>query len=293
MEKFGISVAMLTPFEADGSLDATEFAAHALAVLEGGADGVTLFGTTGEGASLSAAERAEGLDAILRAGIPAAKITLAVYACALADAQAQIATGLAAGVTQFLVPPPFYFPAAEQDGLHAWYARLFETTDAAARIILYHIPQVTAVPLSADLVARLLAEFPGRVRAVKDSSCDWPTTESFLKIDGLPVLVGDERLLHRAAGMGGAGSITGCANLYPERLKRVFETGREDPALSAFISAIVAQPVVPALKAVQARASGNPVWENLRAPLLPLTGTQRDALPGDLDAPAEAEPADG
>lgn len=278
MSKFGISVALLTPFTAEGDVDAARLGSHANAVLTGGASGITLFGTTGEGASLSAEERIEGVATLLKADIPAGKLTLGIYANSVAEAAGQIRAGLAAGVTTFLVPPPFYFPGTNDEGLFAWYAQLLAATDPGAQLILYHIPQVTAVPLSADLVGRIYAAFPGRIRAVKDSSGSWDTATAFLGLNSVPVLVGDERLLHRTVPLGGAGSITGCANLHPGRLTRVFETGQEDAALSTEIGAIVACPVIPALKVLLARATGDSAWENLRAPLVPLSDDQRATL---------------
>ncbi|MDF0601451.1 dihydrodipicolinate synthase family protein [Psychromarinibacter sp. C21-152] len=289
MSAIGISVAMLSPFTEGGALDTARLSAHATRLLHDGADGVTLFGTTGEGASLTAGERAAGLDAVLSAGVPTEAVTFTVYATAAADAVDQVRTGLAHGVQSFLVPPPFYFPDPDDDGLFRWYAELLADTDAAARIILYHIPQVTGIGLSPALIMRLVDAFPGRVRAVKDSSGDWATAEALLKIEDLPVLVGDERLLHRAAALGAAGSITGCANLYPARLKRVYGTAQEDAALSAAVTAVVSCPVMPALKVLMARMLGDPAWETLRPPLTPVTPEQRAML---LDQ-AVLEPADG
>ena len=57
MSPFGISVALLTPFTESGDIDLPRLAAHARDVMDKGAHGVTLFGTTGEGASISFKER--------------------------------------------------------------------------------------------------------------------------------------------------------------------------------------------------------------------------------------------
>lgn len=291
MSAIGISVAMLSPFTEAGALDTARFADQAARLLRDGADGVTLFGTTGEGASLTVEERLSGLDAVLAGGVPAEVVTLAIYGTAVADAADQVRAGLARGIKSYLVPPPFYYPDPSDEGLFQWYAALMAGTDAAAQIILYHIPQVTGIGLSPDLVTRLRRAFPGRVRAVKDSSGDWATAEAFLGLEDLAVLVGDERLLHRAVPLGGAGSITGCANLYPARLSRLFRSGEEDPALSAAITTVVSCPVTPALKVLLAAALDDPAWETVRAPLTPVTPEQRAALMA--GAVLEAAPVDG
>lgn len=278
MTKFGVSVAMLTPFEASGALDLPRLAAHATRMLHDGAQGVTLYGTTGEGASIGMAERAQGIDGLRAAGIAPDRITLGLYAPAVADAAAQIAQGLAAGIQCFLLPPPFYFRGAPEAGLLAWLQDLLAATDPRARFILYHIPQITGVPLPPTLVAELHRAAPERIRGLKDSSGSWESAQAFLEIPGPEILIGDERLLHRAVALGGAGAISGMANLYPARLARIVETAEEDRALSAEVDKIVATDVIPAIKTLQARATGDATWERLRPPLQPLAPEIRERL---------------
>jgi 4-hydroxy-tetrahydrodipicolinate synthase len=285
MARFGISVALLTPFRADGALDTVMLGDHARNMMDAGVDGVTLFGTTGEGASVGLAERRLGIDALIAKGIDPARIVLGVYGTAVEDVAAQVEQGRASDITQFLLPPPFYFGDVSDDGLFNWFSEMFGATDAQTRFILYHIPQVTRVPLSIDLVHRIVAKFADRVAAIKDSSGVWDNAKTLLEHNKLPVLTGDERLLHRAVAMGGAGSICGMANLYPKRMLRIFETGQEDPALSAEVNYVVSHPVMATLKALMAKATNNPEWERLRAPMTPLasathmTAKAHDLLP--------------
>ena len=134
---------------------------------------------------------------------------------------------------------------------------------------------MTGVALSLQLVGRLAARFPRQLMAVKDSSGSWDNATELLALDAIPVLVGDERLLHRAAAMGGAGAITGIANLYPDRMHRIYSTATEDTVLSAEVTRIVAQPVIPALKALLSQHTGDPGWIRVRAPLEPLSAEAR------------------
>lgn len=275
MEKFGISVALVTPFQTDGAIDLARLGAHARRLLDEGADGVTLYGTTGEGASIGAAERASGLSALLSAGCPADRITLGVCATSLPDAAAQVAEGRSLGVSDFLLLPPFYFKGNTDDGLFDWHMALFAQTDPAARFILYHIPQVTGVPLTVDLVARLVAAAPGRLRAIKDSSGSWDNAKALLDLGQLTVLVGEERILHRAVALGGGGAISGMANLHPARMKRIVDTATEDAALSEEVGRITSVPVIPAIKAALALQQGDAAWDRLRPPLEPLDAAAR------------------
>lgn len=277
-ERFGISVALLTPFGEGGVIDAATLGDHARRVVDGGADGVTLFGTTGEGPSIGRRERKAGIEAVLAHGVPAEKIVLGVCATAVDDALDQVAEGRAVGISQFLLFPPFYFKGCSDDGLHDWHMELIARTDVETRFILYHIPQLSGAALSLDLVGRLAAAAPARIRAIKDSSCSWDNARALLRQNALPVLVGDERLLHKAAALGAAGSICGMANLYPARFVRLLESAREDTALSDELSRITSLPIIPALKAMLAEQRNDPTWERLRPPLTPLSREDRAVL---------------
>lgn len=270
ISNFGISTALLTPFHDDGRINLALFCQHANHLLRNGPTGVTLFGTTGEGASIGLEERQTAIRAMLESGVAADQITLGLCASAISDVATQVRQGIALGITRFLLLPPFYFKDLNEDGLFDWHAQLFEVSESSARFILYHIPQITQVPLSFDLILRLREEFPNRVIALKDSAGKWDDTRAVLESGKIPVLVGDERLLQKAVGMGGAGSICGMANLYPARLHRLFENQEPDPGLSSDVDLIVSYPVIPALKQAMVVITGNPDWGHLRAPLRPL-----------------------
>lgn len=269
---FGIYTALLTPFHADGSLNLSLYCAHAHTMFHNGAHGVTLFGTTGEGASIGMDERSEAISALIEGGISPEKMTIGLCASAIGDVVAQVDQGVAHGITKFLVLPPFYFKDLDDVGVFDWHARLFELANPTAKFILYHIPQVTQVPLSVDLVIKLQSTFPDRVMAIKDSSGQWDNTKALLEYGKIPVLVGDERLLHKAAKLGAAGSICGVANLYPRRMRTLFDSQTEDVELSTDVDFIVSVPVIPALKQIMVAMTGDACWGNLRAPLLPLAG---------------------
>jgi len=288
MTRIGISVALLTPFTAEGAIDTALLADHARDVLAKGAHGVTLFGTTGEGASIALGERAVAMAALLSAGLTEDRIFVGLCATSLGDVLAQIDQALFFGIDTFLLLPPFYFPAPGDVGLRAWHAALFAQADPRAKFILYHIPQITGVPLSFDLVTGLRRDFPDRVIALKDSSGSWENTERLLVWGGIPVLVGDERLLHRALPLGAAGSICGMANLHPARLRALFDTAVEDVALSRQVDAVVAGPVIAAVKALMAHQTGNAVWERLRPPLAPLVDAARAVVLATAADPAGA-----
>jgi 4-hydroxy-tetrahydrodipicolinate synthase len=270
-DRFGLSAAVATPFDAEGRVDLARLAAHARRCLERGCDSVTLFGTTGEGASLAAAERTAMFDAVVGGGVAPDRIVCAVAETAVGTAILRARDALEAGVRAVLILPPFYFKAPSDAGVFEWYAAVFGGLGATARdVLLYHIPSITEVPLSISLVRRLADAFPGVVRGVKDSGCDWPATERLLAARGdLEILVGDERDLARAVRNGGAGAISGMANVAPERIRRLAVEGLDDPAVSELVDAVVEVPVTPGVKALVAHVTGDAAWARTRAPLEP------------------------
>ncbi len=282
---FGISAALVTPFGADGSIDLKRAGAHATRVFGMGADGITLFGTTGEGASIGLAERTAMLGGILAVGIPAEKITACVVACAMEQALQQARDCISLGVKRLLLSAPFYFKGVSDEALFAWFAQFIDTLDRPdVQIILYHIPQVTGVGLSVPLIRRLKDRFEKEVFGVKDSSGDWSNVQELLKSDDLAILIGDERLLARAAALGGAGAISGMANLVPARLSHIIRTGEADAGLTTLVDEVVSHPVTPLVKAMVGAQNRESGWNRVRTPLSPADAALASALAGPLSA---------
>src|SRR5262249_48925179 len=136
-----------------------------------GCDGVTLFGTTGEGAEFSVADRMATLERVIAAGIPADRIIVSIGALAIPDggalarhARDQDVDGL------LLMPPCVYRGGITDDGTFRFYAT---TIDAAARsdlrVYLYHFPDISGVPVTPNVIRRLDERYPGNIAGVKDS----------------------------------------------------------------------------------------------------------------------------
>ena len=292
--RFGLSCAITTPMSPDGEIDLVRFAKHARFVLAEGCDSITLFGTTGEGAQIGLEDRARILGAMAGAGVaPRERLYAGVAAASPQEAHEQARMALDAGVKGLLVAPPFYFKGVSDEGLFRWFARFIEALRGDARgLVLYHIPSVTAVDISVELVSRLKAAFPGVVIGVKDSSCVWATTEAFLRAHGdLAILVGDERLLARAVREGGEGSICGLANFVPGWLRPVVYQGQDDARIAPLVEAISAGSVLPSVKALVGHLHRDPGFGGMRPPLLPLGDAERARLFAAYDSITRAEAA--
>ena len=175
-----------------------------------------------------------------------------------------------------LLAPPFYFKNVTDEGLYRWFSQVCEKIGKRAHdVFLYHIPSVTQVALSIELIGRLKGAFPAVVAGVKDSGGDWAYTDQLLKAHAdLTLLIGDERHLSAGLRRGAQGAISGLANVCPELLLRLIEGDGEDTPIVELVNQILKFPVTPAVKALVAESQSDPAWLNVRPPLMVLTVTE-------------------
>ncbi|MBX5156769.1 MULTISPECIES: dihydrodipicolinate synthase family protein [unclassified Rhizobium] len=272
-QKFGLSVALATPFGNNGDIAIDVMIEQAKRSLAAGCSSVTLFGTTGEGSSIGTQERERVLASMIESGIEASKIVVGVLVDAAEDAASQAGRALSKGVRNILLAPPSYFKNVSDDGLFQWFSAVFATLGVKARdIIVYNIPSVTMVPLTVSLIGRLRAAFPDVVIGVKDSSGDWPFTETLLKAHGdLVILVGDERHLAKGVRLGGQGAISGMANFVPREVKLMAEEGKDDSRIEDFVAELLKFPVTAAVKVMVAQLTSDDIWLAVRPPLVSIS----------------------
>lgn len=285
-EPFGLSCALATPFLANGECDLDILVEHARSRLSLGCGSITVFGTTGEGASLGAEERRRILASLKSAGFDFRReVVVCCSASAIGDAVAQIKTALSYDCRAILLPPPFYFKNVSEDGLFDWFSACFAHVGPDLRdVILYHIPSVTEVPVPLTLVQRLKAAHPTVVYGVKDSGGDWNYSSALLAENpDLTILIGDERHLGRAVPLGAEGAISGTANLFPEILLPLIEKGRTDERVIKIVDEILRFPVTPAVKALLAHRTQRETWRRVASPLRPLSEDQSRQLSSRYD----------
>jgi 4-hydroxy-tetrahydrodipicolinate synthase len=295
----GLWCATLTPIDRRGAIDTARFARHVHDLLARGVEGVAPFGTTGEGPSFSTSERQAGLEALLAAKVPTSRIVASTGAASISDAVALTRHALAQGVVRCLVLPPFFFKDVSDEAVFTYFARLVDTVaDPRLKLYLYHIPQFSGVAIRPDVVARLAAAFPDAIAGVKDSAGDWSNTAALLaKAPQLDILAGHEPHLPRLMREGGAGTICGVANVYPDVVAALLAPGAGAAAearIAAFLDILFRHPFLPAMKAIRAAQLGDDAWRAIRPPWLALPDAACDALASALEAarfavhPAEA-----
>ncbi|HTV45463.1 MAG TPA: dihydrodipicolinate synthase family protein [Stellaceae bacterium] len=286
----GVLVPVLTPFTAGGEPDAGRFAAYCRFLLNQGAGGLAIFGTTSEANSMSPGERMVLLDRLVEAGIPAGKLMPGTGACAVTDAAMLVRHAVEHGCGGVLMLPPFYYKPVSDDGIFAFISNVIDNAGSAAlRIYLYHIPPVAVVGYSLDLVGRLITAYPQTVVGLKDSSGDWSNTAALLeRHPGFAVFPGSEVFLLEALRKGGAGCITATGNINVPGIAKLYQNwqGPQADALQEAVTTVrktmQAYPMVPALKRVVAHFRDDPGWAAVRPPLVPLDRAQSAALIADL-----------
>ena len=276
---FGVVAPVLTPFGEDGSPDPDRFVEHAEWLMgDGGCTALAPFGTTSEANSLGIDERMDLLEELVESGMEPLNLMPGTGTCSLSDTitLTQHATDMGCGGVLML--PPFYYKDPTDEGLFKYFAEVIDDiADDNLRIYLYHIPQVSGVGFSLELIARLRNEFPDTVLGLKDSSGDWANMQAILEsFPGIELFTGSERFLLDCLRTGGVGTISAAANVNGAIMRRLFDNWQGDgadetqAAITAFRETLQDYPIIPVLKALVAHFRGDPGWAVLRAPNLAL-----------------------
>jgi 4-hydroxy-tetrahydrodipicolinate synthase len=274
---FGLSVALSTPFSQGGAIDKQLVVSHSKKVLQNGANSITLFGTTGEGTSLSQTEKLKILRTLIKENILASQIIVAVMTSSLQDVVSQCIEYHELGVRRVLLAPPFFFKDLSFDGLLNWYSAVFlALRPLEIQFILYNIPQLTMVPIEPKLISALQGQFGSKmVFGVKASTGNLKGTLEFLKNKDLMVAVGDERTLADAMCHGASGAICGMSNIFPNELAEIINTKTHNPMINKMTNLIVKAPVTAGVKALLAIKTNENRWLNVRSPLNPSPDAQQ------------------
>ncbi|HEV7178648.1 MAG TPA: dihydrodipicolinate synthase family protein, partial [Candidatus Baltobacteraceae bacterium] len=163
-----IVTAMITPFDERGALDAPEAQRLATWLADRGNDGLVIAGSTGEGMTLDAGERAELIAAVKDAVSGRAAVIANVGTSDTRSTIAAAREAQAAGADALLVVvPPYNKPP--QSGMLAHFGAVADAV--ALPLIVYNIPGRTA----ANMLPETLLELARRhrnVAGVKESSGD-------------------------------------------------------------------------------------------------------------------------
>ncbi len=286
----GVHCASATPVTADGAPDLKLFAAHCRALLDEGCHGIALLGTTGEANSFGRDQRMALVEAAIEGGVAADTLLPGTSSPSVEDTVILTSHAVKAGAKGCVILPPYYYKGVSDEGLYRFYSRVIEGVgDDRLRLVFYHIPQVTQIPISHDLIDRLMTAFPGIAVGIKDSSGDLENMKAMCdRFPGLGVLAGADPMMLPLLRVGGAGCITATSNLRSDALRVVWD-GWNDPARAAEVEAAQARindwraltnayAQLPTVKTMLARSRGDLGWLNLMPPLVELGVAERESV---------------
>jgi 4-hydroxy-tetrahydrodipicolinate synthase len=221
METTGCGTAIVTPFRADGSVDAAALRALVNWQIDSGIDFIVACGSTGEAATLDEEEwlMAVGIVADAAAGrVPVwagcthnSTRTLLRYASRLRQVR---------GVNAVLSANPYYNKPS-QEGQFQHFLALAQAV-APLPVTLYNIPGRTGVNLDPETVVRLAAA-AGNIQAIKESSGKLPQVAELVHAlpRGFRIFSGDDNMALGSIGVGAHGLISVASNEIPAEMSRM------------------------------------------------------------------------
>jgi len=289
----GVFAAALTPMTEDLAPDLTAMISHFGWLLDRGCDGLGLLGTTGEANSFSVHERLAIIDAVGASNLPKDRLMIGTGTCAEPDTLQLTRASLAAGINTVLMLPPFYYKGVTDQGLADSFARIIDqVADDDLRVVLYHFPKMTGVPITPRAIELLLRDHPNAVVGLKDSSGELDNMTSLLKsFPGFGVYAGTERYLLPVLRASGPGCISASANVTSTMAAEVFRAFEESEStaddlqerLTAVRQVFDGLPLLAALKEAMISITGRESWRALRLPLTSLDPAQSKQLRNSLD----------
>lgn len=217
----GIISPIVTPMLEDESINEKELRNQVSRQIDAGIHGLFPFGTNGEGYILDEQEKEKVLEIV----IDETKGRVPVYAgtgcISTRDTirQSEMARSLGADVLSIITPS---FAAASQEELYEHYRTIARVVDMP--IVLYNIPARTGNALTPATVERLSKI--QNIVGVKDSSGNFDNMLQYMERtrsrEDFVVLSGNDSLILWNLLAGGAGSIAGCANVYPENMVSIY-----------------------------------------------------------------------
>ncbi|NWF64308.1 MAG: dihydrodipicolinate synthase family protein [Chloroflexi bacterium] len=244
-----------------------------------GCHGALLFGTTGEGPSFSPREREALLRSIrvIKHQVRNFKLLVGAGTPSLTETIELTKLAHELGYDGTVVLPPYYFRKASEEGLFRWFSELIDQAVPEGKYLLgYHIPAVTGIGFSLDLLERLKTKYPNQFAGIKDSSHD----EAFAAAVGqrfgeeMLVLNGTDSHFHHALKNNAQGAITAPANLISDHLRKIWDLYQAGDDPSEVQAKVTEQrrfleqfsPIAPILKGLLHKIYGLPHWA-VRPPL--------------------------
>ena len=222
----GCATALVTPFTAHGAVDEPRLRALVERQIEHGVRLLVPCGTTGEAATLTAAEHARVIELTVAVASGRARVIAGVgsNATALAVERARIARSVGADAALVVAP---YYNKPTQAGLIAHFLAVAEAV-AELPVVLYNVPGRTASNIAAATALHLARE-AANIVGVKEASGDFAQIMTILRERpaGFAVLAGDDALALPLIALGADGVVSVAANEVPDLMVQLTELALE------------------------------------------------------------------
>lgn len=219
--------AMVTPFNADGSVNYEKAADLAEWLINNGSDGLVVAGSTGEAATMSAEEKLELFRVVVNRINKRVPVIAGTGSNNTADSVKMTKMAEAMGVDGALIVGPYYNKPT-QEGFYQHFAAVAQSTGLP--IIVYNVPGRTASNISPAIVARLAADFENIV-AIKEAAGNVAQVAELYSVlpEEFTIYSGDDGLILPFMSVGATGLISVLSNIDGGILQDVmqaYEDGR-------------------------------------------------------------------
>lgn len=219
--------AMVTPFNADGSVNYEKAADLAEWLINNGSDGLVVAGSTGEAATMSAEEKLELFRVVVNRINKRVPVIAGTGSNNTADSVKMTKMAEAMGVDGALIVGPYYNKPT-QEGFYQHFAAVAQSTGLP--IIVYNVPERTASNISPAIVARLAADFENIV-AIKEAAGNVAQVAELYSVlpEEFTIYSGDDGLILPFMSVGATGLISVLSNIGGGILQDVmqaYEDGR-------------------------------------------------------------------
>ena len=219
--------AMVTPFNADGSVNYEKAADLAEWLINNGSDGLVVAGSTGEAATMSAEEKLELFRVVVNRINKRVPVIAGTGSNNTTDSVKMTKMAEAMGVDGALIVGPYYNKPT-QEGFYQHFAAVAQSTGLP--IIVYNVPGRTASNISPAIVARLAADFENIV-AIKEAAGNVAQVAELYSVlpEEFTIYSGDDGLILPFMSVGATGLISVLSNIGGGILQDVmqaYEDGR-------------------------------------------------------------------
>lgn len=219
--------AMVTPFNADGSVNYEKAADLAEWLINNGSDGLVVAGSTGEAATMSAEEKLELFRVVVNRINKRVPVIAGTGSNNTTDSVKMTKMAEAMGVDGALIVGPYYNKPT-QEGFYQHLAAVAQSTGLP--IIVYNVPGRTASNISPAIVARLAADFENIV-AIKEAAGNVAQVAELYSVlpEEFTIYSGDDGLILPFMSVGATGLISVLSNIGGGILQDVmqaYEDGR-------------------------------------------------------------------